>query len=1082
MLAVILAFSTKKQLTTSSKLVKHTQEILIALHRYESLITRIETDVRGFVMSEDQEFIYDYENTQASIARTYRHLEALLKGSADQTKRLERLRALAERKVEFNKILIFNTKRGNKDSALGLITSKQGKILMDSIRLTCKQAVEYENDLLIARSIQAEETNATTSTYIIFSLLVSVGMGITTLALFRRLTKERERSMRGLRDFSSLLEGVFQSSQSGIMVLKAVRGPEGHIVDLEWVAVNDKASRLLGKKSAALLGQRLVRYEPHHRAVNGLFDTYRRVVETGRAIELEIPCHNGQAQAQWLNISAAPISNGIAITLVDITSRKEDALRIEQNEANLQALINNTADEVWSVDKNLQLITGNQAYFERAKNSGSKGYLNETLSRALAGTRITEEVKLDEPAGSHRLLSYRFNPVKGPDGAITGVAIFGHDITEQRSAELRIRQQGQLLDIILKSIPLVVFTLDRHGNMLSAEGRGVPFSHPEVNPFIGANLLELYPGYRQELRTALEGKPVHYIWQSNETDQGVRYFDTYLFPTGDSPMTITGVALDITPIKRGELELQAAMQKAESASAFKTRFLANMSHEIRTPLSAIIGFAEILKREQNSSSHLQYLSHIESAGTTLLKLIGDILDLTKIEEGKMNLVQERFDLKGVVSSMLHPYKFRAEEKGLEFQINYAGEIPGHLVGDAGKLVQVIINLVGNAIKFTNEGGVCLELESMLASDDETLLLTVSIADSGIGIPEEKHALVFDPFSQADDSISRKFGGNGLGLSIASEMVHLLGGNLDFESPNEHTFSTDAPGTRFFFTVPLRIDRSAEEVESPLAINEWKNACFSHPYSVLLVEDNPVNQQLAQLILQDTGCKLHLAKNGREGIELSLKVPLDLVLMDVQMPVLDGLSATRIIKRLKPELTIVGLSANVYREDIDACYAAGMDDFLPKPYTSEKLLGMLAKHMPAHISITKTGKQVPVPEDAMAGQVAPSANLAYLKALVGQDSEKMASFLDAFRQVADEFLATANQTPLDKIAASKVAHRLKASLHIVGLEDFYPLFDYIEGKSAEEMPTDDAIKDAAHRLAQAMAELRDLEAGLFSTWG
>ena len=1078
LLAVILAFSTKRRLTTSSKLVKHTQEILIALHRYEALVTRIETDVRGFVMSGDQEFIKDYNLTLSSIGRTHSHLIALVKDNTDQTQRLNVLDDLARRKVAFNQVLISTTRRGARDQALNLITSKQGKVLMDSIRLTAKQAVDYENDLLIARSLQAEETNNTTSTYIIFSLLVSVGMGIVTLALFRRLTKERERSIQGLRDFNSLLEGVFQSSQSGIMVLKALRNGDGEIADLEWVAVNEKASSLLDKHPEALLGKRLMKFMPHHRAINGLLDTYKRVTETGQAIEVEIPCPLGQGQIQWLNISAAPISNGVAITLVDVTSRREDAIRIEQNEANLQALINNTADEVWSVDKNLQLITANHAYLERAMPGHSEWYLKEPLTQALAGTPIAQEFILDEPSGKQRLMSYHFNPVKGADGLVTGVAVFGHDITNQRTAEMRSRQQGQLLDIILKSIPLVVFTLDKDGNMISAEGRGVPFSRAEENPLIGANLLELYPHYQKEIQTALEGKPIHYIWQSDDHDQASQYFDTYLFPSGDNPETITGVALDITPIKRGELELQAAMQRAESASAFKTRFLANMSHEIRTPLTAILGFAEILKREQNSTGHLQYLSHIEAAGTTLLKLIGDILDLTKIEEGKMTLVQESYDLKEVVSSMLHPYKCRAEEKGLEFRLSYVGDTPSQVVGDAGKLVQVIINLVGNALKFTKEGGVCVEFESMLASDDSTLLLTVSISDSGIGIPDEKQASVFAPFSQADDSISRAYGGSGLGLSIASEMINLLGGNLDIESPARHEFTTTAPGTRFFFTIPLRPDRTAEKTEKQV-IDSWKEARLSHPYRVLLVEDNLVNQQLAQLILQGVGCTVHLAANGREGAELSLKRHFDLVLMDVQMPVLDGLSATRIIKRLKPNLTIIGLSANVYREDIEACFTAGMDDFLPKPYTSEKLLGMLVKHMPTHMRVLQADLSDTPEKVVSPTENAPGAHLNYLYQLVGQDTNKIGSFLDAFRQVAHQYLDTATQIPLNQEAVSEVAHRLKSSLHIVGLEDLYPVIDYIEGKSAEVLPSEDVVRQSAQRLAQALEELSALESELLA---
>ena len=1036
-----MSYLTNRRLEVDSRAVRHTHDVLILLSRFSNELTRVETNERGYVATGDLAFIDGIDTWRANVWDAYFRLEKITSGDSAQQSRVDQIRQLTQRKLAFVNLLIDLRRHGHVDKSEELLRNKEGKVLMDAIQGLLAFCVDVETKRRQVRIRQAERVNERSSVFILASLLVSSSIGFITLILYRRLSKERERSIQGLREFSSLLEGVFESSQSGIMVFKALRNSAGRIEDLEWVAVNNRGADLVGRRVDEMLGRRLLIVSPAN-GENGVFETYRAAIETGRPVEIEQLFPMPDGRRMWLIISAVPITNGLTITFSDITARKKDALRLESNEANLQALINNTADEVWSVDRDLNVITANQAFSARTKPKATTEFWTRTLYRSLNGERFIKEITVPDGHGEERLMDYRFNPVFGADGRVTGVAVFGQDITEKRSVEARIRQQSQLLNTIVENIPIVIFSVAKDGRMLQSEGKGLEVLGFNDGQAAGWNMLRLYPHHRADFLRAIDGEPVHFIWQSAD-EQAEWYFDTYLFPDESGKGAAIGIALDISPTKASEYALQEAKKRAESASAFKTRFLANMSHEIRTPLSAILGFADILRKEDKDIRHQEFLSHIESAGTTLLKLIGDILDLTKIEEGKMVLAVESFPLQEVVSSMLHPYKYTAQERGLSFELTFSENLPAYLIGDAGKLVQVLVNLVGNALKFTKEGGVAVVVEGFEVSDEAFCLLQVSVIDSGIGVAVDMQTAVFDAFSQADDSIRREFGGSGLGLSIAREMVRILGGRLELESPSQHPFASGGPGTRFYFTLPFQID-AAEHDDGPIQTMPAETR-FLGRYRVLMVEDNPVNQRLAMLILTGAGCEVMLASNGQEGVDICLEEEFDLVLMDVQMPVLDGLSATRAICELKPGTQIVGLSANVYKEDIDACYAAGMVDFLAKPYTTEKLLALITRHKPGSANLSEKPNEASVaqPVNKMGGS---GPSLFFLRNLVGNDTAQMREFVVAFQKVATEFVHTVDSalaSPNGADSLAMAAHKLKASVHMVGLDSLFPELESIE---------------------------------------
>jgi hypothetical protein len=414
-----------------------------------------------------------------------------------------------------------------------------------------------------------------------------------------------------------------------------------------------------------------------------------------------------------------------------------------------------------------------------------------------------------------------------------------------------------------------------------------------------------------------------------------------LFFENKIPVRMIGTVMDITKSKHFEIELSKSKELAENASAYKSRFLANMSHEIRTPLNAILGFSQILKKLCKDDEQLQYLNHITSAGDLLGRLIGDILDLSKIEEGKLEIHYENFDLKEVIKSTVYPYKFKANENGIDFHVSFDGFLPDYYIGDPLRIKQILINLIGNALKFTEKGSIHVDIKSIL-QNAEDVTLQFSITDTGIGIPLENQNKIFESFVQADYSIERKFGGTGLGLSIVKELVQHMGGEIKVQSPVNNA-SCDSPGTRFIFTLHLKLGRVP--TNKFFKKHNFEALKFDHSFRILVVEDNELNQRLAEVMLKEMGCIPTLAANGEDAIEKFQEETFSLILMDINMPGMDGYTATRMLRqKYKTTIPIIGLTANVYKEDINQCIEAGMNDHIGKPYHPEQLYLKIKKYL------------------------------------------------------------------------------------------------------------------------------------------
>ena len=588
----------------------------------------------------------------------------------------------------------------------------------------------------------------------------------------------------------------------------------------------------------------------------------------------------------------------------------------------------------------------------------SRGESLDYIRKTLKGERWDAvEIPILRKDGAVRTVLWNSATLYDRDGCTVVATIAqGQDITERNQAMEKINYQASLLDQVRNA----VIATDLKGNIVYWNKFAEVLHQWTSDEVLGKNIAETtVPEGRTDRMHEVIGKISAEGYYEGEFQ--VRRKDGSLFPayyifnalkdTHGHNIGFLGISTDITERKRAEEDLRRSKEKAESATKAKSQFLANMSHEIRTPMNAIIGLTGLLLNTEMTAEQRDYIETIRGSGDTLLAIINDILDFSKIDEGKMEIERQPFGLVDCIEASLDLVTQSAVKKGLSLSYSISPQVPQRILGDVTRLRQVLVNLLSNAIKFTDHGDISVVVSCR--PGNSTHEISFSVSDTGIGISQDRMDRLFQTFSQVDASMTRRYGGTGLGLAISKRLVELMGGRIWAES-------IPGRGSTFYFTI------LAKEAPGPsLTDPAGKSRAFRgipaegadagqldlsktgvSPLRILLAEDNAVNQKVAMRMLERMGCRADAVANGLEVLQALERQPYDLVLMDVQMPEMDGLEATRRIRETSAfrQPYIIAMTAHAMKGDREECMAAGMDDYVSKPVRIEELQVALLRSM------------------------------------------------------------------------------------------------------------------------------------------
>ncbi|MEA1676255.1 CHASE domain-containing protein [Nitrospirillum sp. BR 11163] len=599
--------------------------------------------------------------------------------------------------------------------------------------------------------------------------------------------------------------------------------------------------------------------------------------------------------------------------------------------------------------------------------------------------------------GALRHIVISGTPILDAAGACVGYRGSGRDVTEQLRSEEALRATSSRLALATKASGIAIWEydvatghLDWDDQMFQLYGARRDgedcFSiwwthcHPDDTARVAAEFQRVLEG----------GADLDTEFRVVRADGGARHVKGASITDRDAdgrPIRIIGVNWDITEVRDREAALVAAQAAAEAASRAKTDFLANMSHEIRTPMNAVLGLTQLLAESRLSPQQRDFVTKISSAGRGLMALINDILDFSKVEAGQLDLEHAEFQLPDLVDGLVSLVSVNADEKKLALASTIAPHTPALVVGDRLRLQQILLNLLGNAIKFTQAGSVMLDVRVVAWPRPDRVALRFSVTDSGIGIPAHAIPTLFSAFTQADSSTTRRYGGSGLGLAISKRLVTLMGGEIGVESQ-------PGAGSTFWFIVPLDVASPSQAAGQANRTVPPPGAAASAPRSrrpkrlkglrLLMVEDNSINQEVGRLILEREGANVTIAADGAQALARLRARPgsVDLVLMDMQMPVMDGYEATRLIRQ-EPglgTLPVVALTAGVLDAERARAYAAGITDFMTKPFDLDQMVATILRHVP----------KVAAPrQDRVVAAAAPSpAPLARLRAILPDLDERL----------------------------------------------------------------------------------------------
>lgn len=637
------------------------------------------------------------------------------------------------------------------------------------------------------------------------------------------------------------------------------------------------------------------------------------------------------------------------------------------------------------------------------------------------------------------------------DNMVQGFQCVVKDVTEQTIAQKQVEKMEEekkeyqyRIQAMLDNAPLIIYVKDLDGRYILINRQFTQTFGLADEQVLGKKVVDMEGNrhaterYISADKQVIEtGKPVE-LEDVLSTANGDRHLLTIKFPLFDKNNKVFGISgfmKDITDMVKYRHELIAARQKAESAEVLQEQFLANMSHEIRTPMNGIVGMTGLLMQTPLQPQQQEYVQIVKQSSDNLLVLINDILDLSKIKAGKISIEKIPFSLDDVIKPLNAAFRLKAAEKELGFSILLHPSVPLFLFGDPHRLGQVISNLLSNAMKFTEKGYVTMEI-NVQQEDKEQVTLGFQVSDSGIGIDEKQLPLIFESFSQASADTTRRFGGTGLGLAITKRLIELQHGSI-------HVTSKAGIGTTFTILLPFRVSSEEEvmkgKVKHAAQPEVLQNYQGKH---VLIVEDNEVNQRVLQYNLEQYNLTVAVVNNGREAIQWLNKNKTDLIMMDLHMPLMDGLQATDYIRRqLKSTIPIIILTASVLRNERQRCLNIGANDYIAKPFAREELQRSLGRYL--------SGEEGVQGDYLQATRLQMKESAFDLSALLNlKDADAIREIYTVFEKTVPSWLEELKQLAIreDWNAVFEMAHKLKGSLGIIQVKDLLTKMAAIEANA------------------------------------
>ncbi|MBU1229027.1 MAG: PAS domain S-box protein [Proteobacteria bacterium] len=834
------------------------------------------------------------------------------------------------------------------------------------------------------------------------------------------------------------------------------------------------------------------------------------VMRQGAAGQFE---ESGNVRGRFLclDVHKAPFVNGQGEVIGtvgsarDITERKRAEEVLLAKTALLEAQTNASLDGILVVNEKQERVLINQRVLELFNapphvldTADDSKLLNHVVSMAKHPDTFLARVEYlyshpnetgrDEVEFKTGVVLDRYTaPVLSKDGKSYGRIWTFRDITDRKRAEEALRQSEERFRDLFVDAPLPYQSLDEDGNLLLANDAWLATLGYQRQEVIGRNFSEflhpdMVPQFRLDFPKFKEIGFLHgaeFTMLRKDGSTLLASFNSRISRDEQGRFLRTHCTFqDITDRRQAEEALRRAKAEAEAATLAKAQFLANMSHEIRTPLGGVIGAAQLLAQSRLSGDQRQLADMAVESGQALLSIVNDILDFSKIEAGRLDLRLAPFALRADLEAVAAPYRLLASQRGVALELKVAPKVPDVLMGDHGRLDQVLRNLLGNAVKFTEKGGVTLDVDvdTSCLYPQHSSCVRFTVRDTGQGIPPEFLPHIFESFSQADDSFGKRHGGTGLGLAISRSLVERMGGSLT-------ATSTLGVGSAFTFTLCLPLSQKAL-LPDLRACTQGAEGQKTAPLRILLAEDNDISRRLLERMLADAGHALACAADGREVLRTLKREAFDLVLMDVQMPVVDGLSATRSIRqgqagKRNARIPIVALTAYAQPEDRERFLAAGMDDYLPKPVEARELYAVISRavrlradHEPGPQA---AGSPQPRP-DARPGDPskAPRFDNEYLERTFTDRPELLVELLEQFQSASLPEIekglrqALAAQSPEEM---QHVAHKAKGTFGTVGARRATLLAQAV-GKAAR-MRDDKAVRQRTEALVAEMSALSEI---------